>query len=164
MNLAILAQVIATFTFTNGQQLEIAKTADTARPVVVTVRRAGLCGKLPIRIACVAPLAIDTSVARDWAWVAHNLARLGATPFNPDSVLIRADHRLGFTSTIRCTPATGCQATLFALVLWGTNYPYLKPGPLPLDQVEIASRALLQAIGQRVGKGFTPAWPYAWKQ
>lgn len=149
---------------TSSQWNSITEVAPTVMgaPVVVTVRKGGLCGKLPIRLACVASIPIDGAVAVHWAWVAHNFARLGVTTMNPDSVTVMVNHRLGFSSRMTCLPITGCSASIFAVVLWGSTYAYLKPGPLPAEQVEILSGALLQSAGAQPAGSIV--WPYTWKQ
>lgn len=149
---SLLLQIVATFTFTNGARVEISRDTTQENPVAIHVTQG-------VRSAT---QRLDNNSARGFAYAIAYLSTLGKTTLYPDSVSMQARQFLGFTTTVSCGKSWGCRASIFNVQLWGSNYSYLRPGPLPLAECLRFGQALMQASGMPVVGA--PPWPYVWRQ
>jgi len=147
---ALLLQVVASFTFTNGARVEVRR--DSGPDPVALHMSQGIRS---------ATQRLDASTAGHWAYEAAIASTIGSRLLAPDSLEGYARVLSAFTVRVSCGRA-GCKATVINLQLWGSSYAYLRPGPLPLPQMLILAQALRQAAGlPNVG---APPWPYTWQQ
>lgn len=147
----LLLQVVATFSFTNGAQVQVIRDT-TAAPVVLRVSQG-------VRNVT---QRLDKEIAGHWSYEASITSILGSTPTAPDSLEAYSRALGAFTTRINCGRA-GCKATIMSITLWGSTYAYLRPGPLPLPEMLNLGKAMRQAAGLP-NIPPTGGWPYVWKQ
>lgn len=106
-----------------------------------------------------ATLHLGPDGARAVRWLVLQTTGLGSSVLRPDSLNGTSRMFLGITVTVRCG-AKGCMGTIFSKQLWGSNYAWVRPGPLPPAEVQTFGLALLQAA-----QIATPGtWPHEWTE
>lgn len=136
---------IATFTFKSGGKVVIG-VDEAPQPIYLTITQGWRS----------VTQRLDRPTAQFWSYGAQWLARLTTKS------LTLTDDGLIFHTKLALEKDQGLSAWIYSLTIWGNTYSYLRPGPLPPEQITRASEAL--DIAAHWPTQPPDIFPYTWIQ